>query len=415
MAGEKAALAPYRVLDLSDENGQMCGKILAELGADVIKVEPPGGDQSRSIGPFYHDEPDPEKSLFWYALNRSKRGITLNIESAVGREILLRLVRIADFVVETVEPGYLDSLGLGYEKLGETNPRIILTSITPFGQNGPRKDYKASDIVSMAMGGLMGLCGDEEHPPLRFGVPQAMYLAGSQAAAGTMIAHYFRQLTGEGQQVDVSIQESVVLATYHTQQFWNMHRVLRPRHGKGWDQGPPIGYTELQFPCKDGYIAGSIGGPSAVPLLKWLAQEGLDEGIDDSLKQRDWTKLDSFYIKPEERREIEKAVKRLAMRHTGDELYEEALARRILWFKVNTPKGIVESPQLKARDFFQRLDHPELADTITYPGAPVWLSETPWQIKSRAPMIGEHNLAVLHEELGMSRQELAVLKAEGVI
>ncbi|MDO8674396.1 MAG: CoA transferase, partial [Dehalococcoidia bacterium] len=239
--------------------------------------------------------------------------------------------------------------------------------------------------------------------------------AGSQAAAGTMIAHYSREMTGEGQRVDVSIQECVAVATYHTQQFWNMHRSLRQRHANGWDQGPPVGYTEMQFPCKDGYIAGSIGGPSAAPLLKWLAEEGLDEEIDDSLKARDWTTLDSKFIKPEERRRMEKAVKRLAMRYTAGELYDGAIKRRVFWFKVNTPRGIVDSPQLAARDFFKRLEHTGLGDTIAYPGAPVKLSKTPWHIKSRAPLIGEHNIAVLHDELGMSREEIEVLDADGVI
>ncbi|MDO8671001.1 MAG: CoA transferase [Dehalococcoidia bacterium] len=415
MAGEEAALAPFRVLDLSDENGQMCGKILAELGADVIKVEPPGGDRVRSVGPFYHDEPHSDKSLLWFALNRSKRGITLNLETTDGREIFRRLVRTADFVIETFAPGHLDSLGLGYEALSELNPRLILTSITPFGQSGPYKNYKASDIVSMAMGGLMSLCGDEDRPPLRFSIPQSMYHAGSQAAAGTMIAHYFREMTGEGQQVDVSIQECLTLATYHSQQFWNMHRIVRKRHATGWDQGPPIGFVEFQFPCREGHIAGSAGGPSSPPLLKWLADEGLDEEIGDSLKKRDWTKLDSRYFEPEDRRQLDNAVKRLAISRSADELYEGALQRRVFWFKVNTPKGIVESPQLAAREYFVSLEHPELGDSITYPGVPVRLSETSWQIGDRAPLIGEHNFAVLHEELRISEQDLTVLKAHGVI
>ncbi|MDO8671623.1 MAG: CoA transferase, partial [Dehalococcoidia bacterium] len=391
------------------------GKILAELGADVIKLEPPGGDPIRSTGPFYHNEPHPEKSLLWFALNRSKRGITLNLETTDGRDIFLRLVKSADFVIETFAPGRLDSLGLGYKALSDLNPRLILTSITPFGQSGPHKDYKASDIVSMAMGGLMSLCGEEPRPPVRFSVPQAMFHAGAQAAAGTMVAHYFREITGEGQHVDVSIQECLTLACYNSQQFWNMHRVVRKRYSTGWDQGPPMGFSEREFPCKDGYIAGSIAGPSAPTLLKWLAEVEFDEGISESLKKRDWSKLDSRNITPEERRQLENAVKRFAMSHTADELYDGALQRRVFWFKVNTPDGIVESPQLSARDYFVSLEHPELEDTITYPGAPIKLSETPWQIRCRAPLIGEHNLAVLHEELGISEQDLAILKAHGVI
>ena len=130
---KESMLGPYRVLDLSDEKGLLCGKILGDLGADVLKVEKPSGDSARKLGPFYHDEPDPEKSLFWFALNTSKRGVTLDIDTADGREIFKKLVKKADFVIETFKPGYLESLGLGYKDLEKINPAVILVSITPFG------------------------------------------------------------------------------------------------------------------------------------------------------------------------------------------------------------------------------------------------------------------------------------------
>src|SRR3990170_3305135 len=160
-------LSPYRVLDLTDEKGLLCGKILGDLGADVIKIERPGGDPARRIGPFYHDEPHPEKSLFWFAFNTSKRGITLNIETADGQEIFKRLVQTADFVIETFPPGYLAKLGLGYSDLEKINPGIILVSITPFGQTGPYKDWKGADIVAWATGGDMAPWGEPDRPPIR--------------------------------------------------------------------------------------------------------------------------------------------------------------------------------------------------------------------------------------------------------
>ena len=228
----KGMLSPYRVLDLTDEKGLLCGKLLGDLGADVIKIERPGGDPARSIGPFYHDEPDPEKSLFWFAFNTSKRGITLDIETADGQEIFKRLVKSADFVIESFPPGYMDKLGLGYSALEKINPGIIMVSITPFGQTGPYKDYKAPDIVAWAMGGQMYPCGDADRPPVRISHHSQAYLhAAAEAAVGAMMALYYREMTGEGQQVDVSIQESVAQLTYGLHASWDMMKVIQQRGG----------------------------------------------------------------------------------------------------------------------------------------------------------------------------------------
>ena len=175
-------LSPYRVLDLSNELGFLCGKILGDLGANVIKIEPPGGDPARRLGPFYGDQPDPEKSLFWFGFNNNKRGITLNLESAKGRELFSRLVTKAHFVIETFTPGYLDSLDLGYKTLSIINPRLVLNSITPFGQTGPYSRFKASDIEIMALSGCMSLTGDPDRPPLRVTFPQSYGWTGSYAA-----------------------------------------------------------------------------------------------------------------------------------------------------------------------------------------------------------------------------------------
>jgi benzylsuccinate CoA-transferase BbsE subunit len=205
-------LSPYRVLDLTNEQGYFCGKILADLGADVIKVEPPEGDPGRKIGPFFKDIPDKEKSLFFLAFNTNKRSITLNIQTHDGQEIFKRLVKTSDFVIESFAPGFMDKLGLNYSALKEINSRMIMVSITPFGQTGPRKDWKGSDIVEIAMGGLSHITGSPDRPPVRVGIDQAHVVAGTQAAMGAMIAHYHREATGKGQYVDTSIQESVVLS-----------------------------------------------------------------------------------------------------------------------------------------------------------------------------------------------------------
>src|SRR5262245_21790113 len=191
-------LSPYRVLDLTDEHGILCGKILADLGADVIQIEPPGGSSARRLGPFYEDEAHPERSLFWWSYAANKRSITLNPASRDGRALLQQLVRAAHFLIESFPPGYLERLGLGYEALSALNPALIVGSGTPFGQDGPYARYRASDLNGMGMAGFMYVTGDPDRPPARVGVPH-FYLHGAAAGAtGAMIAHAQRVLTGQG-------------------------------------------------------------------------------------------------------------------------------------------------------------------------------------------------------------------------
>ena len=197
-----------RVLDLTDDKGFLCGRILAEMGADVIKVEKPGGDVSRNKGPFYHDEPEPEKSLTWFAYNLNKRGITLDIDARDGQAIFFKLIKKADIVIESFPVGYMQQIGFDYVKLKELNRRIIMTSITPFGQTGPYKDFVASDIVVQAMSGYLYLCGDPAHPPMRISIPQVYLHASGEAATATMIALYHRESSGEGQYIDCLLYTS---------------------------------------------------------------------------------------------------------------------------------------------------------------------------------------------------------------
>ena len=184
-------LAGCRVLDLADEKGILCGKILGDLGADVIKLEPPGGDPARHNGPFYKDIPHPEKSLFWWYTNLNKRGITLNLETEDGRDLFRRLVRTAHFVIESFEPDYMASLGLSYAELEKINRRVIMTSITPFGQSGPYAHYKATDLVGVAIGGMVRMYGDPGRPPVRISAPQFYFLGGIHGAVGSTMAHYY--------------------------------------------------------------------------------------------------------------------------------------------------------------------------------------------------------------------------------
>jgi len=406
-------LSPYRVLDLTDEKGLFCGKLLGDLGADVIKVEKPGGDPARSLGPFYHDEPDPEKSLFWFAFNTSKRGITLDIELPDGQEVFKNLVRTADFVVESFAPGYMEKLGLGYEELERINPGIIMLSITPFGQTGPYKDYNAPDIVLWAMGGRMYSVGDADRPPLRMSYYSQAYLqAGLDAAMAAVMALHYRQSTGEGQFVDVSIQAA---ASQPGDTTWDILRRIRYRGGV-LNPGLQIRRT---WQCKDGlvtwiFMPGQMAGRRRrnEAFVNWMDSEGM---ADDFLKEFDWDAFDYADTTQETIDRLEAPTAKFLMSHTKLELLEGAVKHRILFYPQFNTTDILESDQLAARGYWVELAHPELTDSIIYPGAFAKFSETPPQVTRRPPLIGEHNLDIYENELHLPDQEIRRLKQSKVI
>ena len=405
--GRELMLSGFRALDLTDEKGFLCGQVLGSLGVDVIKIEPPGGDPARNLGPFYHDIPDPQKSLYWFAYNLNKRGITLNIETADGRELLKRLSEGADFIIESFPPGYMDELDLGYSTLSKINPRIIMTSITPFGQTGPYKDYKASDIVGMAMGGLMYLTGDPDLAPLRISFPQAYLNAGLDASMATIIAHYHRGSTGEGQHVDTSIQASVVASLELAIPTWEINQVKLRRAGP-FLLGRAAGGANYRivWPCKDGYIlffiqGGAVGARTNRAITEWMSSEGM---APDYMREMNWDTLDMAKQTPELQAHLEEPLAKFFMLHTKRELYEGAIKRQMMLYPISNSKDILEDIQLRSRDFWVELEHTELDTTITYPGPAVKVSETPCQVSRRAPLIGEHNLEIYQGELGLCRR-----------
>ncbi len=412
-----ATLSPYRVLDLTDEKGLMCGRILGDLGADVIKVERPGGDLSRNIGPFYHNDIDSEKSLYWWAYNSNKRGITLNIETEDGKEILKKLVKKSDIIIESFPPGYMDKIGLGYPKLNEVNPGIIMTSITPFGQTGPYKDFPGSELTIWAMGGLMFYCGDQDRAPVTISFPQACLHAGGAAAQGTMIALYHQQLTGQGQHIDVSMLEALLGNLMHIRPFWELNGTQLHRAGQFrvdiWGTGA---VARMIWPCKDGCVMFSImGGPTGAPsnraLLRWMEEEGV--AVDDI--KRDWEALDMHTATQEDFNQLQQPIAEFFQQHTQAELYAGALKRGIMFCPVNTAEDITKDPQLEARGFWQQVEHPELGKAIKYPGNFVKLADSGFGIRRRAPLVGEHNVDVYCQELGFSEAELTGLKQASVI
>lgn len=408
-------LAGYRALDLTDEKGFSCGCILGDLGADVIKVEPPGGEPSRKIGPFYKDIVDPEKSLYWFAYNTNKRGVTLNLELRDGQEIFKKLAKTAHFIIESFSPGHLDSLGLGYSSLSRINQSIIFTSITPFGQTGPYSHYKASDIVEMGMCGLMYLCGDPDRPPVRISFPQAYLHAGAEAAVGTLVAHYYREGTGEGQWVDVSAQEAAYMTTMNAPLFWPLERRPLKRAG-AWRTGLTSGVLQRQiWRCEDGYInmpiyGGQVGAKTNRALTEWMHNEGMS---DDFLQSIDWLSFDMTTLDQKTWNHIEGLMQKFFLDHSKEELYSQGLRRGIMIYPVYTTEDIAEDAQLEAREYWVPVEHPELGETITYPGAIAKTSLTS-QVKKRAPLIGEHNQEI-YQELGFAKDELSSLKEAGVI
>ncbi len=409
-------LPSLRVLDLTDEKGFLCGKILGDMGADVIKIERPGGDPSRNIGPFYHDIPDPRKSLFWFVYNNNKRGITLNIETYDGQEVFKRLVKNADILIESHNPGYMDALGLGYSALSQINPRLIMVSITPFGQVGPYRDYKSSDIIAVAMGGFMYISGDADKPPVRAIAPQAYLNAGADAAAGAMIAYHYREMTGEGQHVDVSLQESVSLSLMLAIPYWEMNHFHLKRYGGSRLLGSKV-LSRMVWPCKDGHVnfvihGGATGFRTNKALTEWMDEEGM---LPDFMREIDWDKFDLVTVTEELMNSLNEHIGRFFLKHTKAELWQWGMVHNAMLYPVSDSKELMENVQLEERDFWEKVEHPELGDTITYPGAWVISSEVNLNIRRRAPLIGEHNQEIYEEELGIPREELIILKESGAI
>src|SRR5712692_11510596 len=284
-------LAPYRVLDLTGPLGFLTGKIFGDLGADVIKIEPPGGDASRRMRPVISNGNGSSQSLYWLAYNANKRGITLNLQSEKGRNLFYQLTRESDFIVESSSPATLEQLGFVYERLQRENPGLILVSISPFGQEGPYKDLLGSDLEIMALSGAMSLAGEKDGEPMRVSVQQAPMWVGAEAAMGALTALAYRSATGRGQRVDVSAQVAVMAALAHAPAFWDLNRVNPERAGV-FVTGRSVNGAKLRvmWPCKDGWInfiiyGGVAGRHTNQQLVNWMDEKGLAPAW---LKEIDW-------------------------------------------------------------------------------------------------------------------------------
>ena len=360
------SLAGVRVLDLTDEVGAYATKLLADLGADVVCVEPPKGSRTRSIPPFHENVAGPDRSLFHWLMGTNKRSMVVDFDSADGIRVVQDLSRTADVLVTSGAPGRLDRLGLGYDDLARLNPALVYTSISPFGLTGALKDYAADDLSLLAMGGLLYLAGyPGEHPTAVFGY-QA-YLRSMFAAVGTLIALYSAAAGGEGQLVDVSVQEAVAHALESAAQAYDLEHTVRARVGAGQrDAGLGL------FPCGDGLVflaVGVVGGAldaAWINLADWLSEV---PGAEIFAKGR-WLDDPSFRGSDEGKALFAEVFTAFAQTRTKAELYAEGQSRGIGICPVATTEDLARDDQLLARDFYVQVEHPELGASFLYPGAP---------------------------------------------
>ena len=414
------ALDDLTVLDLTDEKGQYMGKLMGDLGATVIKVEPPGGDAARRIGPFAGDKETPERSLFWWHYNSSKLGVTLDISRPEGRELLKRMVVKADVVLESFQPGYLDRLGIGYKVLSAVNPSLIMTSLTGFGQTGPYRDYLTSDLISLAMGGPMASSGYStedvpDAPPIRGTGNQGYHTGSHWGLIGTLAALAWRDGTGEGQHVDASLHEALACTTEAAMpQYLYAKRAPMRQTGRHHGQTPT---PRTQWHTGDGRLVCAFNVPRSVAswnsLTDWMAEHGVGQELRTDPKYRQ-----AFLAGARATPEIDavwRGMGDLIRKLPMEEAYRGGQQRGYPWGAIRSPDENVNDPHFRARGFFVQVEHPEEGRSYTYPSAPAIMSLTRYGIRHRAPRIGEHNEQVYSALLGLTAQEVARLRHEKVV
>ncbi len=381
-----SALEGLRVLDLADCRGQLCGRLLADLGAEVVKVEPPGGAGERRWGPFKDDVPHPERSLYFLYPNSNKKGIQLDLQDSADKESFKELVKRADVVIESFQPGYLASLGLGYDALRALNPGLVLASISGFGQTGPHSRYKAPEIVAFAMGGIMYLSGDSDKPPLSMPYELGYQLASVYAAVGAIVAVRHRRLSGTGQHVDVSSQEVQASQQYIVVNYSALENLLgrmgsRSARGGSAPNGP--------YRCTDGFAEFFILSPwHWRNLFDWM---GRPEALDDSIWENRHFRAQNVDV-------IDPYIHEFAAKFAKLEISEEAQRRHIPIVPINTPGEFFNDPQTRHRGSFVEAEHPQVGPHFIL-GAPYKLSETPCAVRRSAPLLGQHTREVLESWL----------------
>jgi crotonobetainyl-CoA:carnitine CoA-transferase CaiB-like acyl-CoA transferase len=414
-------LKGFRLLDLTDEKGALCGKMFADLGAEVIKVEPPGGCSTRRIPPYLEDKADAEHCLYSIAYHAGKKSVTANLASADGRALVAELAAHSDFLVESHPIGQLDSIGLGYDALAKKNPRLIYASITPFGDTGPGKDYAWADIITWAAGGMMYLMGEEGKPPLQMSLPQAGLHAGGEAAVAMMLAHYPRQIDGLGQRIVVNMQACIVWTLMNEQAMPFLHGNHLSRTGVF--VGSAEARRKMVFECKDGNISilisgGTTFGNSTKALIEWMREK---EFGSEWMRTKDWISwIPGVFMKMTDEdhaqvQDLETTIQRFLLTMTKQEIYAQGLKRRIFLAPVATSADIAADEQLKARDFWTQVPHDTIGRTLTFPGPFAKMSATPIGSTTRAPRVGEHSDEIYGTLPGVTPERLKQLRASGAI
>jgi crotonobetainyl-CoA:carnitine CoA-transferase CaiB-like acyl-CoA transferase len=393
-------LSGYRVLDLTDERGQLAGQTLADLGAEVILVEPPGGSRSRRIGPFVNGhEGDPESSLWFWSYNRGKRSVVLDLDDPAGRDRFVDLARTADLVIDSAEPGLMGARGLAYDDLAAVNPALVHTSITPFGQDGPKANWRATDLTVVAAGMQMSMQGDDDRAPLRVPLDQAFLHASAEAAAASLIALRERRLSGRGQHVDVSAQQCILQAT---QSYCLSHLVNcapTTRMSGGAKAGPFN--VRLRSKAADGYVSNTILfgeaiGPFSIRLFEWIFEEGECTQAELDFEWIDFVnEVMAGNIPASEYDRVQDVAEAFTAKRTKAHLLAEALKRRLLLVPITTVADVVETEHYRIRDYWRTIDMPQVDKPIRVPGPMAKCSVSPLVIESPPPSVGAHSDEVL--------------------
>ncbi len=396
------ALSGIKVLDIGHHiAGPYCTKLLADFGAQVIKVEKPGsGDPSRRMGPFPNDESDQEASALFFYLNNNKQSITLNLKTSSGVKMFHELVKKVDILVENFSPRVMPGLGLSYDTLKAVNPALVMTSISNFGQSGPYRDYKATDIVLQALGGYMKGRGEQTREPIRAagGLDITGFFGGMFGVQGTMTAYTIKTQTGKGQHVDISILEAIIPMLAYPVALSTFPRNLPYAPGR-WTFVPGVEQ------CKDGYI-----GVNVLTGAHWLDICHM-MGMEDIAEHPDYRIL---FERLKHSKHVRDRMQPWLMERTKEEILHDGQMWRIPVAPVYSSEDILRSPQYQARDSFLEIEHPVMGKVVQ-PGIIFNMSETPWQMKRPAPLLGQDNEELYGELLGYGKNDLIKLKQADVI
>jgi crotonobetainyl-CoA:carnitine CoA-transferase CaiB-like acyl-CoA transferase len=406
-------ISGLRVVEVGDL-GEVAGKLLADAGAEVIKVEPIGGARSRFTGPYAADRFGPNSSLFFAYWNTNKRGVTLDLWDADAAALWRGLIQGADVVIDAVSPGELDDLGLGYDAFADQE-RLIWCSITPFGTEGPWRDFAVNDLVQVALGGPMMSTGYDDHelPPIRPEGGHSLAMAGEYAVTAILTAIWQREDTGRGQFLDVSIHEAVSCTTEGAFQNWEYHQRISQRQ-TGRHANPTVPTPEWQLQCADGDYVCLMG--AGFPrdervwsaLMAWMDESGANHEIRDLFTSRGARSL-------EDRQLILTTIHSFVKSQPAEEVYRRGQACHLPWGYVRRPEQNLDDPHWHDRGFFVEGDLPGGDGRVLYPGAPYMFSETPLEFRRRAPLLGEHNFEVYSKEMGVSSEQILALAQREVI